>query len=382
MNKSENQLPGIYVHIPFCKKACHYCNFHFSTSLRQQDDLLDAICREIELTRPYEAGEKVATLYFGGGTPSLLTAEALDMLLNALHKKFSIDPLAEITLEANPDDIDAATLSAWQRSGINRLSIGIQSFQHEELLWMNRAHTATQATGCIQLVKDAGFDNFSVDLIYGSPLLDDAAWQRNVDTIIEADIPHISCYALTVEKHTALDTLIARGKKAPVDAERQAKQFLLLMNWLETAGYMHYEISNFARPGSQSRHNSSYWQGRPYYGFGPSAHGFSGNRRRWNVADNARYINALRQGHIPSEEEILTPVQQLNEYIMISLRTMEGLDTRRVASQFGGSCKEQLHKAAGRYLRGGFLENRGDILVLTNAGKLLADGIAADLFFT
>ncbi len=381
MNKSENQLPGIYLHIPFCKKACHYCNFHFSTSLQHKAPMLDAICKEIALTPPYQPGETIATIYFGGGTPSLLNKNELTALLDALRTKFEIAPGAEITLEANPDDINAPNLAAWQDAGINRLSIGIQSFREEELQWMNRAHNATQAADCLQLVKDAGFTNFSVDLIYGSPLLNDDQWKKNTDTIIAAGVPHISCYALTVEPHTALDTMIAKGKKAPVDPERQAQQFLLLMDWLQTAGYAHYEISNFALPGKRSLHNSSYWQGRPYYGFGPSAHSYDRHRRRWNIANNARYIEALQQNKIPFEEELLTTIQQLNEYIMISLRTMEGLDTNKLASQFGKDYRDTLLNAAERYRLPGHLLLQDERLVLTKSGKLLADGIAADLFF-
>jgi oxygen-independent coproporphyrinogen III oxidase len=380
LNKIKNNLPGIYIHIPFCRQACHYCNFHFSTSLSQKTAMVDAICKEIALSVPFSSGETINTIYFGGGTPSLLNIAELNSILQAVRQKFTVSTLAEITLEANPDDIDAAVLSSWQQLGINRLSIGIQSFLPEELSWMNRAHTATQAKDCIRLARSAGFDNFSVDLIYGSPLLNDDDWKRNVDWMIACDVPHISCYALTVEPSTALHKMIDLKKKAPVDAERQATQLLLLMNWLPDAGYEHYEISNFARPGMRSRHNSSYWQGVPYYGFGPSAHSYNGSSRQWNTANNAQFLQALAQGHIPFEAELLTNKQQLNEYIMISLRTMEGLDIELVEKNFGQKEADRIRILAKKYSDAGKLITASNKLILTNEGKLLADGIAADLF--
>jgi oxygen-independent coproporphyrinogen III oxidase len=373
-------LPGIYIHIPFCRQACHYCNFHFSTSLKQKDAMVDAICREIALTTPFAANETIQTIYFGGGTPSLLSMAELSSILLAVQQKFAVSPLAEITLEANPDDINATVLSEWRQMGINRLSIGIQSFLPEELSWMNRAHTATQAKDCVNLARGAGFDNFSVDLIYGSPLLSDDDWKQNVDWVIENNIPHISCYALTVEPSTALHKMIDLKKKEPVDAERQAAQFLLLMNWLPAAGYEHYEISNFARPGMRSRHNSSYWQGVPYYGFGPSAHSYNGSSRQWNVANNALYIQVLAQGSIPAEAELLTSEQQMNEYIMISLRTMEGLDMAHLNKKFGDKEADRIMALAKKYCDAGKIIISSNRLILTDEGKLLADGIAADLF--
>jgi oxygen-independent coproporphyrinogen III oxidase len=380
MIKSENQLHGIYLHIPFCRKACHYCNFHFSTTLDHKADLLRALCREIALTPPITAGS-VATVYFGGGTPSLLTAAELTGIVDELYRHFPIDKTAEITLEANPDDITVPLLAAWKAIGINRLSIGIQSFQDKELQWMNRAHDATQASDCIRQVKSAGFDNFSVDLIYGSPLLDDAEWVENLTTAIDMGAPHLSCYALTVEPHTALDAFIRKGQKAPVDPERQARQFTILVDTLTRAGYEQYEISNFALPGYRSRHNSSYWQGLPYYGFGPAAHSFTGNRRRWNIAHNVKYIQSLQNNILPFEEEWLTPVQQINEYSMISLRTSEGLDLAYVATTFGEKYVAGLQKAAGRHIEAGHILVQDTRYVLSITGKFLADGIAADLFF-
>ena len=259
--------------------------------------------------------------------------------------------------------------------------MGIQSFLEDELKWMNRAHTATESLICIDKIKNAGYDNFSIDLIYGSPLLNDGEWKRNVELVIEKNIPHISCYALTVEPKTALDKMILLKKKENVDAEKQARQFLLLMQWMEEAGYEHYEISNFAKPGMRSKHNSSYWSGSTYYGFGPSAHSFNGKSRKWNIANNALYITSLQKNIIPFEEEILTATQQLNEYIMTSLRTMEGLDLALVAEKFGNDAKMKLQAAGKKWEAGEKLKTENQKIILTKEGKLFADGIAADLFF-
>jgi oxygen-independent coproporphyrinogen III oxidase len=403
-------LSGIYIHIPFCKQACNYCNFHFSTSLKHKEALIIALVREINLS-PYPLkGEKeenlavpdkeiISTLYFGGGTPSILTVDDLKMIFDALHTRFVFADDIEITLEANPDDITDLKLQEWKTIGINRLSVGIQSFLEEELKWMNRAHTAAESLVCIDKIKAAGFTNFSVDLIYGSPLLSDADWKKNVQTVIEKDIPHISCYALTVEPKTALDKMIALKKKAPVDAEKQAQQFLLLMDWIQEAGYEHYEISNFAKPGLRSKHNSSYWKGEKYYGFGPSAHSYfpmgqpastelgepllrsDPPVRRWNIANNALYIQSLQKDIIFFEEEILTETQQLNEYIMTALRTMEGIDLKFVSTKFGKEAGEKTKAASAKYVTTGKIIIQNEQIILTKEGKLFADGIAADLFF-
>lgn len=376
-------MPGIYIHIPFCRQACHYCNFHFSTSLALKEKMTAAIIKEIKLTvnLPGVTGNTINTLYFGGGTPSILSDEELRSIFDALQNRFVFADGIEITLEANPDDITDIKLKQWRSVGINRLSVGIQSFIEEELIWMNRAHTAAESLLCIDKIQQAGFTNFSVDLIYGSPLLTDEAWKRNVATVIEKNIPHISCYALTVEPKTALDKMIALHKKEPVDAEKQARQFLLLMDWMEQAGYEHYEISNFAKTGLRSQHNSSYWSGEPYYAFGPAAHAFDGQKRKWNVSNNALYIQSLEQSIIPFEEETLTQTQQLNEYIMTSLRTMEGLDLEYIDKKFGADKRTRILMEAAKYESNEKLKMVTQNLILTKEGKLFADGIAADLFF-
>lgn len=396
-------MAGIYIHIPFCKQACNYCNFHFSTSLQLKEELIAALVKEIQLAStknskvavdslnpafypkisPLQPSKEIIeTIYFGGGTPSILSIADLELLFAALKENFDFAAGVEITLEANPDDISPSKLALWRKVGINRLSVGIQSFIEKELVWMNRAHTAVESLQCIDDIKAAGFTDFSVDLIYGSPLLSNEDWQQNVALVFEKDIPHISCYALTVEPKTALDKMIAQQKKAPVDAEKQAEQFVLLMNWMQQAGYDHYEISNFAKPGKRSQHNSSYWQGKKYYGFGPSAHAFDGKRRQWNVANNALYIQSLKNNTIPFEEEILTQTQQLNEYIMTSLRTMEGLDLNYVAENFGVNFCTELIAACKKWTNSGKILYTNYTLRLSNKGKLFADGIAADLFFT
>lgn len=374
-------MAGIYIHIPFCKQACLYCNFHFSTSLRLKNDLIEALLKEIEMSVLYKGNPVVETIYLGGGTPSLLDENELSSIFEALHSKFSIDAGAEVTLEANPDDVNQAQLNVWHKVGINRLSIGVQSFFDEDLQWMNRAHNAAEATHCIQQAQDKGFSNLSIDLIYGTPTLPDANWQWNVTKAIELSIPHISCYALTVEPKTALQQLISKHKMQDTDAEQQARQFLQLIAWLNAAGYEHYEISNFSLPGKRSRHNTSYWQGKPYYGFGPSAHSFDGlNTRSWNIANNALYIQSISKNLLPVEKEILTPTQQLNEYIMTSLRTMEGIDLKKIESVFGKDKSDQILKIATPHLAEKVLVQQNH-LVLTNEGKLFADGLAAELFF-
>ncbi len=375
-------MAGIYIHIPFCKKACHYCNFHFSTSLKLKNDFIQSLLKEIDLQADYLAGAPVDTIYFGGGTPSLLDQDELRQILDKLYSKSTISAQPEITLEANPDDINAEKLAAWKAAGINRLSIGVQSFFENDLQWMNRAHSAQQAKNCITMAQDEGFDNLTIDLIYGVPTLPDEHWLSNIQQAVEMNIPHVSCYALTVEPGTALSKMITLHKKENIDHEKQARQFLLLMDALDKHGYLHYEISNFALPGFQSRHNSSYWQGKPYLGLGPSAHSYDGTRRKWNIANNALYIQSISQGLVPSEEETLSFHQKLNEYIMISLRTMEGLDLEVLEKQFDKASRIQVEKGVVTFITTGRLVQDKNILRLTREGKLFADGIAADLFFT
>ncbi|RXK81784.1 radical SAM family heme chaperone HemW [Filimonas effusa] len=365
----------IYIHIPFCRKACHYCNFHFSTNLKTMDAVIAAIEWELVLRKDYVQGE-INSVYFGGGTPSILPPGTIQRLMDRIRQTFNVVPDAEITLETNPDDITADQLELWKQAGINRLSIGIQSFFEEDLVWMNRAHNALQARQAIELAQQAGFFNITIDLIYGGPTLPDEHWRENVATAVALNIPHLSCYALTVEPQTALDKMIIQHKKEEVDPDKQSRHFELLMLWAAEAGYEHYEISNFAKPGYRSRHNSSYWAGTPYLGVGPGAHSFNGSSRQWNVSNNTLYYKRIGQQQLPFEIEYLTPEQQVNEYIMTSLRTIEGLDT----SKLSPAEAERVNQLAEKYIRTNALTRNGSCLVLTNAGRLLADGIAADLF--
>jgi putative oxygen-independent coproporphyrinogen III oxidase len=382
-------LAGIYIHIPFCKQACHYCNFHFTTSLRHKNELVAALLKEIELQNSsltslagdskysaYLGDERIETIYLGGGTPSLCTTNEVQSILKKIYSSFEVADNTEITLEANPDDITVEKLQDWKEAGINRLSIGIQSFFEEDLQWMNRAHNSKQAIDNLELAKKY-IDNITIDLIYGIPLLTNEKWKQNVDKAISYNIPHLSCYALTVEPKTTLHKMIRQHKAEDVNPDKQSEQFLLLMQWMEDGGYEHYEISNFAKPGFRSQHNSSYWQGKKYLGIGPSAHSFNGLSRQWNVSNNNSYIESINRGIIPFEKEELTPKQKLNEYIMTSLRTMEGLNFTIVGEAAGF----ELRTAGKKYIESGKMIEENNFLKLTKEGKLLADGIAADLFF-
>lgn len=335
--------------------------------------------QEITLQRSYLT-EPVNTLYFGGGTPSLLTAQDLASIINRIKETFTLSADAEITLESNPDDLTPEKAGEWKALGINRLSIGIQSFFEEDLRWMNRAHNATQATDCIQWVQEAGFDNITIDLIYGTPSLTDENWKYNFDTAVSFNIPHLSCYALTVEPGTALAKMISTNKSENVDPDKQARHFSLLAEWSARAGLEQYEISNFAKPGFRSKHNSAYWQGKPYLGFGPSAHSFDGKSRQWNIANNALYINSLSAGIVPFELEILTATQQLNEYIMTGLRTIEGISIKKIRDAWGDEMMEKIMESSLNPAKEGHLINEEGFLRLTAQGKFLADGIAAGLF--
>ena len=322
--------------------------------------------------------DPVETIYFGGGTPSLLEIEDLKLQIEKIRSTYRVTENAEITLETNPDDIHSEKLTRWKEIGINRLSIGVQSFFEEDLKWMNRAHTAQQAVENSELARRY-FNNITIDLIYGTPRLTGEKWKYNVDTAIALNIPHLSCYALTVEPKTPLDKMIKQHKAEDINPDLQSEQFLLLMQWLEEAGYEHYEISNFAKPGWRSRHNSSYWQQKKYLGIGPSAHSFNGSSRQWNISNNNSYTKSIQRGSIPFEKEVLTADQQLNEYIMTSLRTMDGISFEVLDSRFGIEKGTFLDKSK-KNIQPHLIKEEKESLVLTKEGKLLADGIAAALF--
>jgi len=373
-------MAGIYIHIPFCKQACHYCDFHFSTSLQYKDEMLQALVKEIRLQKDYLAGQTIETIYFGGGTPSILDADDLNVLISTITGLHTVASGAEITIEANPDDLNKAKLLALRQTDINRFSIGIQSFFDEDLAWMNRVHRAEEAEASVKRAQDTGFENITVDLIYGYPLLSDEKWQHNLNKVFELGVPHVSSYSITVEPQTALASFIKKKKQPAMDDQQSAEQFVTLMGAMQLNGFEHYEISNFCKPGQYSKHNSNYWKGVKYLGIGPSAHAYNGETRQWNIANNAKYMQAIGTGEIPAETETLTETDKLNEYIMTSLRTSWGLDVNKLGSIAAGSAA-QLQLAARDYLDKGWIQQDNDIITLTQTGKLYADNIAAGLFF-
>jgi putative oxygen-independent coproporphyrinogen III oxidase len=340
----------------------------------------EAMLQEIELRKDYLEEEPLETIYFGGGTPSLLPVEDLSELLNTIHKNFSVSQNPEITLEANPDDLNPNKLKELSQAGINRLSIGVQSFRQEDLKWLKRIHNEKQALSCIENAKRAGFDNLTIDLIYGIPGQTLESWQQNLSILKSLDIPHFSAYSLTVEPKTALSTQIKSGKLPSPDDELSSQQFLFLQDWCETNGYEAYEISNYARPGKYSRHNSGYWQGRKYLGIGPSAHSYDGTSRQWNIANNALYIKALQNKDAYFEKEILTSEQQLNEYIMTALRTSEGIQLGHIKETWGQPFIHKMEPILQRYIKEKLVQASSKRISLTKTGKLWADRIAADLF--
>jgi len=370
-----------YFHIPFCKQSCHYCDFHFSTSLKYKEELLDAMLKEIELRASYLEDNKVESLYFGGGTPSILEAKEIDQLIGQVAKYFEISPSAEITLEANPDDLDKKKVQDLRNTEINRFSIGIQSFYEEDLIWMNRAHNSEEARSSIMRVQDSGFENITCDLIYGFPLLTNSKWKGNMQQLIDLDVPHISSYSMTVEKKTALAHMINKGSTPALNEEQSAEQMLMLVDTLTSSGYEHYEISNFAKPDRYARHNSNYWKGKSYLGIGPSAHSFNGTSRSWNIANNALYIKGILAKELPLETEQLSKNDRFNEYVMTSLRTKCGIDIKYVEREFGSDFLNSLLENIEEYeyKKDVNISDQG-IITLTPTGKLLADQIASELF--
>jgi oxygen-independent coproporphyrinogen-3 oxidase len=373
-------MAGIYIHIPFCKQACHYCDFHFSTSLANRVELLKALMQEIRLQKDFLNGQTIETIYFGGGTPSLLSGEEINRVMNEITHIHQVSRDAEITLEANPDDLDLAKLKLLKQTPVNRFSIGIQSFFDDDLTWMNRAHRASEAEGSVKRAQDAGFENITIDLIYGYPLLTDQKWRQNLARVFELEVPHVSCYAMTVEPRTALASFIRNKKQPPINDEQSSEQFVQLMDAMETQGFEHYEISNFCLPGHYSRHNTSYWKGIKYVGIGPSAHSYDGEKRQWNIANNPKYIQEILKNKIPSETELLTEENRLNEYIMTSLRTQWGLHLEHLNSIARGAA-ESLLKEAEKFREKHWIIQKEQTIYLTKAGKLYADHIASELFF-
>jgi len=371
-------MSGIYIHIPFCKQACHYCDFHFSTSTKHKSRMIDALCKEIEL-RKEAIDDEIQTIYFGGGTPSLLTSEEIERIIDAVKDYYQVSQYPEITLEANPDDLSEAIIKELDEGSVNRLSIGVQSFFEEDLQLMNRAHNAEEAIRCIEMTKTY-FDNYSIDLIYGIPEMSEERWLKNLQKALAFDVPHISCYALTVEPKTALKKFIEKGIVAPVNDEMAQKHHDLLVAETRKAGLDNYEFSNFGKPGFYSENNMAYWHGETYLGIGPSAHSYDGESRSWNVANNAKYMKAIEEGSLPLEREVLSKVDKYNEYVMTRLRTMWGISLDEVEQFFGSEYQEYLLKQAENYIAQELLLLSEGFLTVTEKGKFLSDGIASDLF--
>ncbi len=379
----------LYLHIPFCKQACHYCDFHFSTNLSRKSALVEAMGAEIAIQKDYLPTKAVETIYFGGGTPSLLTEPELARLFDTIHAHFEVSPSAEITLEANPDDLTVPKLH-WLRRYTNRLSIGIQTFDEATLRWMNRAHTAVEAEACVGRAREAGFDNLSVDLIYGIPNRAESVWQTDLQRMLALHVPHLSAYALTIEPDTAFGRWQQTGKLPPADEAVAAAQFDQLTEAFTQAGYEHYEISNFARrsdarrgdarPAHYARHNTAYWQRRPYLGIGPSAHSYNGHSRQFNVANNVRYVAGIQGGSVPATVEELTTADQVNEYLLTGLRTQWGCSLGELSALLGADFAQAQARDLASMYASGWLVRTGDSLYLTPAGKLFADRVAATLF--
>jgi oxygen-independent coproporphyrinogen-3 oxidase len=373
-------MSGIYIHIPFCKQACYYCDFHFSTSLMKKEEMIQALCQEIVLRKSEFESDIVETIYFGGGTPSLLSIEEINTILQTIHQHYKLISNPEITLEANPDDLSSSKIIDLAKSPINRLSIGIQSFFEEDLQLMNRAHNADEAKKCLEIATQY-FDNITIDLIYGIPGMSTTKWLQNIETALAFNIPHISSYALTVESKTALKKLIETGKiKEPKDEITQ-EHFSVLVKKLEENGFIHYELSNFGKENYFSKNNSAYWLGKKYLGIGPSAHSYDGIYRSWNIANNSIYIKKIQENLLPNEIEKLSMSDRYNEYIMTGLRTIWGVSLIKIEKDFGQDKLKYLHKQTQKSLNDGLLVLDNNILKTTLKGKFLTDGIASDLFW-
>lgn len=372
-------MSGIYIHIPFCKQACHYCDFHFSTSMKKKEEMVLAIANELKLRKIEFKDELVETIYFGGGTPSVLELEEINFLINTVYDNYSVSQTPEITLEANPDDLSEARIIALSQSKINRLSIGIQSFFEDDLQMIHRAHNSAEAKKCLEIATHY-FDNITIDLIYGIPGMTNEKWLHNIEIALAFNVPHISCYALTVEPKTALSKLIQTGKIAEPNDEVAQMHFLILVETLENKGFVHYELSNFGKENYFSKNNSAYWLGKKYLGIGPSAHSFDGVSRSWNVSNNSLYIKSIQENNLPNQVEILSKTDRYNEYIMTGLRTIWGVSFEKIASDFGNDYLDYCQNQMQKFLKDDLLFVENNILKTTKKGKFLTDGIASDLF--
>ncbi|HBK82100.1 MAG TPA: coproporphyrinogen III oxidase [Flavobacterium sp.] len=372
-------MSGIYIHIPFCRQACYYCDFHFSTSLKKKAEMISALATEIALRKSEFQNHTVETIYFGGGTPSILAINEIEFLINEVYKHYKVVQNPEITLEANPDDLNDKQIVAFSKSSVNRLSIGIQSFFEDDLKMLNRIHSASEAARCLDNAT-AHFENISIDLIYGIPGLTNEKWLQNIEKALSFRIPHISSYALTVEPKTALESFIKRGVIQSLNDDVAQKHFHMLAETLEGRGFIHYELSNFCKPNYFSKNNSSYWLGKHYIGIGPSAHSYNGHSRSWNIANNTQYIKALQTNVRPFEAEILSKIDSYNEYVMTGIRTIWGISLEKIENEFGATFLYYLQKQSDKFIKGGLLEIKNNSLKATKKGMFLSDGMASDLF--
>ncbi|HTO35285.1 MAG TPA: radical SAM family heme chaperone HemW [Flavobacterium sp.] len=372
-------MSSFYIHIPFCKQACHYCDFHFSTSMKKKEEMILALAQEIAM-RKNEVQDEVETIYFGGGTPSVLEVSEINFLIDTVYKNYNVIKNPEITLEANPDDLDNVTIQQLANSAINRLSIGIQSFFEDDLQMMNRAHNANQAKECLEEATKH-FDNITIDLIYGIPGMTNEKWIQNIETALGYNIPHISAYALTVEPKTALHKLIQKGEISKPKDETAENHFFILVDKLKEKGFIHYELSNFGKEGYFSKNNTSYWSGKKYIGIGPSAHSYNGTHRSWNIANNSIYIKEILSGNLPNEIEKLTISDRYNEYVMTGLRTIWGILLEKIKEDFGDKYYEYLMKSSEKLIKNQLIELKDQKITVTQKGKFLSDGIAGELFY-
>ena len=378
-------MSGIYIHIPFCKQACHYCDFHFSTSLKKKSELVAALISELELRKNEFENITVETIYFGGGTPSLLSKNELQSIIEAVYKNYLVTTKPEITLEANPDDLMSVQTQSttifedYLSIGINRLSIGIQSFFEDDLQSMNRAHNMQEAKECLELATKY-FDNITIDLIYGIPKMSLEKWNENLQIAFGFGVNHISSYALTVEAKTALSAFIKKGTYPPIDEDLALTHFNHLIEETKKQGFVHYEISNFGKPDYFSKHNTSYWQGKSYIGIGPSAHSFNKTQRSWNVSNNTKYIESIQNNSLPNTVEMLSMQDRYNEYVMTGLRTVWGISLDKIENDFGKNYKNHLLKQAQKHIDKELLVIENKVMLITEKGKFLADGLASELF--
>lgn len=372
-------MSGIYIHIPFCKKACHYCNFYFSTNQNSKSSFIKAVSNELQLRSSEYKSKKVKTIYFGGGTPTVLQISELANILDLVYEFYNVSETPEITLEANPDDLNMEKIVALSKTKINRLSIGIQSFHETDLVVMNRAHSANEAKICLEIATKY-FDNISIDLMFGMPTMSADLWRENLQTAFGFEIKHLSCYSMTVEPQTALEHFIKKGSHPPLDDELAANHFEVLIEEALKHGFIHYETCSFGKSDYFSKHNTSYWLGKPYLGIGPSAHSFNGKKRSWNISNNSSYIRSLEASILPSESEILSIEDTFNEYIMTGLRTMWGVSLKKIETEYGLKIKEQLIENTTELVKSDFLVIEDHYIKITPTGKFLSDGIASKLF--